>query len=57
MSDEGVILLRKMFKQSIEAVQRGEDPVGIIRDPAKNEILRWSPAEFKLDPSEVAHGE
>jgi 5,5'-dehydrodivanillate O-demethylase len=49
VSDEGVILLRKMFKQSIEAVQRGEDPVGIIRDPAKNEILRWVPAEYKVD--------
>jgi hypothetical protein len=46
-----------MFKQSIEAVQRGEDPVGIIRDPAKNQILRWVPAEFKLDPkSEAVHG-
>ena len=57
VSDEGVILLRKMFKQSIEAVQRGEDPVGIIRDPAKNQILRWVPAEFKLEPkSEAAHG-
>jgi len=56
VSDEGVILLRRMFKQSIEAVQRGEDPVGIIRDPAKNQILRWVPAEFKLDPkSEAAH--
>jgi hypothetical protein len=43
-------LLRKMFKQSIEAVQRGADPVGIIRDPAKNEILRWTPAEFRVDP-------
>jgi len=56
VSDEGVILLRKMFKQSIEAVQRGEDPLGVIRDPKKNEILRWVPGEFKVDPeSEAAH--
>lgn len=48
VSDEGVILLRKMFKQSIEAVQNGKDPVGVIRDPKKNEILRWSPGEYKL---------
>jgi 5,5'-dehydrodivanillate O-demethylase len=50
VSDEGVILLRKMFKQSIEAVQRGEDPLGVIRDPAKNQILRWVPGEFRVDP-------
>jgi 5,5'-dehydrodivanillate O-demethylase oxygenase subunit len=56
VSDEGVILLRKMFKQSIEAVQRGRDPLGIIRDPAKNQILRWVPGEFSVHPSEVAHG-
>jgi hypothetical protein len=45
-----------MFKQSIEAVQRGEDPVGIIRDPAKNEILRWTPAEFRVDPESESAG-
>jgi hypothetical protein len=43
-----------MFKQSIEAVQRGEDPVGIIRDPVKNQILRWVPAEYKVDPGSGA---
>jgi 5,5'-dehydrodivanillate O-demethylase oxygenase subunit len=49
VSDEGVILLRRMFKQCIEAVRKGDDPVGVIRDPAKNEILRLVPAEFRLD--------
>ena len=49
VSDEGVILLRRLFRQSIEAVQRGEDPVGVIRDPAKNEIIRLVPGEYKLD--------
>lgn len=49
VTDEGVILLRKLFKQSIEAVQQGKDPIGIIRDPAKNEILRWVPGEFKVN--------
>ena len=49
VSDEGVILLRRLFKQSIEAVQRGEDPVGVIRDPAKNEILRLVPGEYRVE--------
>ena len=48
MSDEGVILLRRMFKQSIDAVQQGQDPVGIIRDPAKNKILSPVPGEFQV---------
>ena len=48
VSDEGVILLRRMFKQSIEAVQNGKDPHGVIRDPAKNEILSPVPGEFQL---------
>ena len=49
VTDEGVILLRKLFKQSIEAVQHGQDPIGVIRDPVKNEILRWVPGEYKVN--------
>ena len=47
-SDEGVIMLRRMYKQCIEAVERGEDPVGIIRDPVKNKILAPVPGEFRV---------
>jgi 5,5'-dehydrodivanillate O-demethylase oxygenase subunit len=31
--DRGVVLYRRMLKESIEKVQRGEDPWGIQRDP------------------------
>ena len=48
VSDEGVILLRRMFKQSIDAVQQGQDPVAIIRDPVKNKILSPTPGEFQV---------
>ena len=54
VSDEGVILLRRLFKQAIDAVRKGEDPVGVIRDPAKNQILRLVPGEYKVDPSELS---
>ena len=37
--DEGVIALRKLLKEQIERVQQGFDPLGIIRDPAKNQII------------------
>jgi hypothetical protein len=56
VSDEGVILLRRMFKECIEAVKQGKDPVGVMRDPAKNEILRLVPAEYQVDVTkEPAH--
>ena len=32
-TDRGVVLLRNVLKREIEKVQRGEDPMGIIRDP------------------------
>jgi 5,5'-dehydrodivanillate O-demethylase len=36
-SDKGVILFRNLLLEQIEKVERGEDPMGVIRDPAKNE--------------------
>ena len=35
-SDKGVILFHNMIFDSIEKVERGEDPIGVIRDPAEN---------------------
>ncbi len=32
-SDRGVALLRKTLRENIEKVQRGEDPIGVVRDP------------------------
>jgi 5,5'-dehydrodivanillate O-demethylase oxygenase subunit len=39
-SDKGVILLRSLLSEQIERVRRGEDPMGVIRDPAQNEMIR-----------------
>ncbi len=36
-SDKGVILFRNLLLEQIEKVERGEDPMGVIRDPAVNE--------------------
>ena len=46
-SDMGIVKFRRLVRQAAEAVQRGEDPPGIVRDPAaaiievgaKNQIL------------------
>ncbi|HEX9272869.1 MAG TPA: hypothetical protein VGA01_11720, partial [Candidatus Binatia bacterium] len=48
-TDRGVILLRRLYKESIEAVQKGLDPLGVVRDPAKNEMIRLVPREDVLD--------
>jgi 5,5'-dehydrodivanillate O-demethylase len=55
VSDEGVILLRRMLKQSIDAVRSGQDPIGLIRDPEKNNVLRLVPGEYKLEGAELGH--
>jgi 5,5'-dehydrodivanillate O-demethylase len=48
-TDRGVILLRRLYKESIEAVKQGRDPLGIIRDPEKNKLIRLIPREDLLD--------
>ena len=40
-SDRGVVMLREMVKDAIEAVREGRDPVGVIRDVEENEYLEF----------------
>lgn len=35
-SDRGVMMMRRRFMRDIQAVQRGEEPSGVLRDPAAN---------------------
>ena len=37
-SDGGLILMRQMMRESLAAVEQGKDPLGIIRDAAKQAI-------------------
>lgn len=39
-SDRGVIMMRKQFFSDLEAIERGGDPKGIIRDPAINHCIK-----------------
>jgi 5,5'-dehydrodivanillate O-demethylase len=39
VSDEGIIAFRKLLKEQIERVQQGREPLGVIRDPAKNQLI------------------
>jgi 5,5'-dehydrodivanillate O-demethylase oxygenase subunit len=36
-SDKGILLYRKVLWEQVERMRRGEDPMGVVRDPAKNE--------------------
>jgi 5,5'-dehydrodivanillate O-demethylase len=39
VGDEGIIALRKLLREQIERVQQGLEPIGIIRDPAVNQLI------------------
>jgi 5,5'-dehydrodivanillate O-demethylase len=38
-TDRGITLLRRVLREQIYAVRRGEDPLGVIRDAAENELI------------------
>jgi 5,5'-dehydrodivanillate O-demethylase len=38
-SDQGIVLFRRLLLENLEKVERGEDPMGVIRDPARNEPM------------------
>jgi 5,5'-dehydrodivanillate O-demethylase len=40
-SDQGIIMLRKMIRESIDAVLAGKDPFGVIRDPNENKSITF----------------
>ena len=40
-SDRGIALYRRILRESIQAVEEGRDPKGIIRDPAKNTLIEF----------------
>lgn len=38
-SDAGIVMFRQMLAREIEKVERGEDPMGLVRDPAANAVI------------------
>jgi 5,5'-dehydrodivanillate O-demethylase oxygenase subunit len=46
-SDKGIILFRQVLLEQMEKVERGEDPLGVIRDPVRNEPMIEIPRESK----------
>jgi 5,5'-dehydrodivanillate O-demethylase oxygenase subunit len=44
-SDQGIVMIRRRFLRDLEAIARGEDPKGVIRDPALNRAIRLPVAD------------
>jgi nitrite reductase/ring-hydroxylating ferredoxin subunit len=44
-SDRGLVLQRRVWREQIERVQQGLDPIGIVRDPEQADQLIRIPAE------------
>jgi 5,5'-dehydrodivanillate O-demethylase len=40
-ADKGIIAFRKLLKAEVDKVRRGRDPLGVIRDPKKNQLVRF----------------
>jgi len=55
-SDRGIIVFRKLLRDQIRAVQNGEDPIGVNRDPEKDEVIRLIPEGYTAF-SHTAEGE
>lgn len=42
-ADRGIIMFRKLLREQIEAVQKGQDPVGVNYDAARDETIKMIP--------------
>ena len=41
--DRGVVMFRNLLRAQIQAVQAGNDPLGVNRDPAKDDMIKMIP--------------
>jgi len=52
-SDRGVILVRKLWKTTIDTAQRGDDPPNLIRDTAQNRLVHVDVIERLVKAEEL----
>jgi len=53
-SDTGIVMLRRLLREQIKAVEDGRDPVNTIRDPAANHRIPTGAWNTVLSPVEAA---
>jgi len=42
-------MAREMIAQCIEGVKEGKDPIGVLRDPSRNEILTFDASMQEME--------
>jgi 5,5'-dehydrodivanillate O-demethylase len=47
-SDKGIIMYRQMLLKQLSKLEKGEDPICVVRDPAKNHIIELPQEEDKF---------
>ncbi|HEY7067199.1 MAG TPA: Rieske 2Fe-2S domain-containing protein [Chloroflexota bacterium] len=52
-SDRGIILFRQMLREQIAVVQRGGEPLGVLRDPAHNTCIDLPAWVAEIDAARV----
>ena len=53
-TDRGVIMLRNILKRELENIDAGRDPMGTVRDPAKNERIEIAREKNKAHHTDEA---
>ena len=43
-------MMRKMVRDSIDAVRQGKDPIGVIRDPNENKLITFDSSRDIVAP-------
>ena len=49
-SDQGIIMLRKMITEAMDAVERGRDPIGVLRDPMEKKVITFDSSRDAVAP-------
>lgn len=55
-SDRGIVMMRKMLLESIEAIEAGKDPFGLLRNPAENVSISFDAQKNFADTDANAPG-
>ncbi len=55
-SDRGIVMMRKMLLESVEAIEAGKDPFGLLRDPSQNVSISFDAQKNFADTDAAAPG-
>jgi 5,5'-dehydrodivanillate O-demethylase len=47
-SDRGIVMFRRLLEQQIEIVEKGGEPLALVRDPEKNKIIEFTSHSVNL---------